>query len=133
MGKVGATDLPVYVEEAAAKLYSELSSRFGSIRVEWVHDGKQIWIVQLQQEESLTSGDTIVPGEPATWHYFTVANNLEELRAFIPVAQEQGAGIVLVGNVGLTSHFADILREARIPSRRERKSQRQMSFFDKGK
>lgn len=129
VGTAGPTEVPPHVEQAVAKVFWELTPSFGTIRMEWVYDGEEVWLVQLQQEAGLSSGDTIVPGEPASWHYFRVSDGLESLRAFIPTAQKERLGIVLVGNVGLTSHLADILREARVPSKRERKSQQQLALF----
>jgi hypothetical protein len=41
------------------------------------------------------------------------------LRLLIPRAQHESSGIILVGQVGVTSHFGDVLRKAQIPSRIE--------------
>lgn len=130
VGKAGPTQLRSSVTEAVEKLHSELTAQFGSVRVEWVYDGNDVWIVQLQQEPSLTKGDTIVPGEANVWYPFHVGDGLlERLREFIPSAKYQGAGVILVGNIGLTSHLADVLREAHIPSKRERNRNRQILLF----
>ena len=48
---------------------------------------------------------------------FKVKQGLEALRQLIPLAEKELVGIRLIGDVGITSHFGDILRKAKIPSR----------------
>ena len=43
------------------------------------------------------------------------SRGLEALRSLIPALSERGDGVILVGEVGITSHFGDILRKARTP------------------
>jgi hypothetical protein len=54
-----------------------------------------------------------------------VAGGLEGLRDRIVSFGAMSAkyGIVLVGNIGITSHFGDLLRRAKIASRLERPSE----------
>ena len=49
-----------------------------------------------------------------------VPGDLEAFRGFVTQAVQDGFGIVLKGDVGITSHFGDILRANRLPSRLER-------------
>jgi hypothetical protein len=86
------------------------------VRFEWVYDGRQPWAVQLHRGATLSSGRTVYPGQANTYHRFDVANEIEALRTLITKIKGTGEGIILVGNVGVTSHFGDLLRKAKIPS-----------------
>jgi hypothetical protein len=48
-----------------------------------------------------------------------VAEGIGALRELIAGVDGSGDGVVLVGRVGVTSHFGDLLRRARVPSRIE--------------
>jgi hypothetical protein len=48
---------------------------------------------------------------------FRVSDGLEPLRELVAEVAGIGEGIVLIGDVGVTNHFGDILRPAEIPSR----------------
>jgi len=61
-------------------------------------------------------GQVIVPGEAGNWIAFDVSQGLEALRE-LTQDFESDCGIELIGAVGLTSHVADIVRRARIPTR----------------
>ncbi len=61
-------------------------------------------------------GRTIYPGEAASYRQFKVTDGIDALRALISEVQATGDGIMLVGDVGVTSHLGDLLRRARIPS-----------------
>ena len=54
-------------------------------------------------------------------HRFEVKRGIEALRKLVDELRSGGEnhGIILVGNVGITSHFGDILRRSGIPSRIE--------------
>ena len=75
------------------------------------------WLLQLQQEEPLSNERIVVQGEPTHFHKFFVRDGLEALRKILPQLKREGDGVVLVGDVGVTIHFGDILRRAEIPSR----------------
>ena len=47
---------------------------------------------------------------------FDVKNGLGELRKLINEIEGKNIGIRLLGNVGITSHFGDVLRQFNIPS-----------------
>jgi len=65
-------------------------------------------------------GNVIYPGEPECFEIFEVSRGLEALRAFIEHVKRDHMGIILKGDVGITSHFGDLLRRNEIPSRLER-------------
>ena len=87
--------------------------------MEWAYDGEEVWILQLQQQPGQSRGNVIYPGEPPVFRTFDSSNGLEKLREVISEIKYQNIGVILVGNVGMTSHLADVLRDAQIPSRRE--------------
>lgn len=120
VGQAGVEELPEEVRADVMRLFEFLSARLGPVRMEWVHDGRKVWLVQLHRGATPTSGSTIFPGEASRYHVFEVAGGIEALRALIAEVRGSGEGIVLRGNVGVTSHFGDLLRRARIPSRIER-------------
>jgi hypothetical protein len=118
IGEVAPSQLPEAVLQQVQKMYSEVSGIFGSVRIEWVFDGSRVWIVQLQQERSFGDETTIVPGVPESYLDFDVNEKLNRLRELVEVARSSGKGIRVIGEVGLTSHVADTLRQAEIPSYR---------------
>jgi hypothetical protein len=117
VGERGPEQIPSSVRKDVTKTYERAASALGPVRFEWVHDGKRAWIVQLHKGASITQGRTIVPGDAKRWQRFEVARGIGALRELI--ATTNGDGIVLIGRVGVTSHFGDLLRRARIPSRIE--------------
>lgn len=128
VGGTGAEKLPPYVHDAVYRLWQQATRDFGPVRFEWVvDDHHQPWIVQFHAGAAdMSVGDIIYPGEPTKgWQRYDVSGGLEGLRDLIrrvpPAARFPNyTGIVLVGNVGITSHFGDLLRRAKIPSRLER-------------
>ena len=115
-GDRGPEDLPNQVQGEVTFLYERVLEKIGPARFEWVYDGRLAWIVQLHRGRTATSGNVIYPGLPKDWLTFNVESGLEELRKLTAQAQEKNLGIRLIGNVGLTSHFGDILRKAKVPS-----------------
>jgi hypothetical protein len=88
-----------------------------ALKIEWAFDGTELWILQLQLTEVVISRSIIVQGEATRFHRFEVAQGLDDLRALIESLKPTEDGIELIGAVGITSHFGDVLRRARIPSR----------------
>jgi hypothetical protein len=123
VGTKSATKLPVFVTDAVTALWEKATESFGPVRFEWVYDrNNTLWVVQLHCGKSESSGDIIYPGEPKDhWLDFNVSNGLDALRRLINSIevrqQTRYYGVKLVGNVGITSHFGDLLRRAKIPSR----------------
>jgi hypothetical protein len=108
--------LPPHVADDVRSVHRRLSATLGPVRLEWVHDGVRAWIVQLHLGATSSVGSILVPGDADTWVRFPVERGLTALRS----ALEQlpaGAGLVLVGEVGLTSHVADLVRKAGAPAR----------------
>jgi hypothetical protein len=117
MGEAGPEQIPPSVTRSAKALYNKASSLFGSARLEWVYDGKKIWLIQLQQESALSSGIIIVPGSATAYQKFEISQGIPKLRELVAYAKERQEGIEVIGKVGITSHIADTLRRARVPSR----------------
>lgn len=111
-------DLPSAVVTDVKSIFADLSIALGPVRFEWVHDGKQLWIVQLHRGATSTNGDILVPGESERWERIDAAMPLESLRAAIN-ALDEGVGLTIVGDIGLTSHIADVIRKAGRPARLE--------------
>lgn len=112
-------DLPKSIINDVQDSFADLSSALGAVRFEWVHDGSRIWIVQLHKGGTGTAGDVIVPGESEHWERVDASLPLEEIRGAIS-RLDDGVGISIVGDIGLTSHIADIIRKSGRPARLER-------------
>lgn len=120
VGLAGAEELPAEVSASVRALYEEAHARLGPVRMEWVHDhGGRTWVVQLHRGATTTQGSIIHMGEAEHFQRFDVARGIDELRTLIARLRGTGEGIILVGHVGVTSHFGDLLRKAEIPSRIE--------------
>ncbi|MER8655515.1 hypothetical protein [Mesorhizobium sp. M0847] len=96
--------------------HHSLDSVLGPVRFEWVHDGDRVWIVQLHLGATHSTPKILVPGDADSWVRFEVTEGLEKLRAKLRALPDT-AGLHLVGNVGLTSHIADVVRKAGRPAR----------------
>jgi hypothetical protein len=119
LGERGPEQLPQKVLKHVCDLYARASKALGPVRFEWVHDLGMAWILQLHKGSTATSGTVIVPGTPTAEHPFEVSRGLSELRTLVDEVAGTGAGIVLRGHVGVTSHFGDVLRRANVPARLE--------------
>lgn len=119
---VGADYLDFLPDSVLVKLKALLNEirkyyyLLGDVSIEWVFDGTKIWLVQLNQIKEKGRGTTIVAGKPAKYEKFYVEDGLEQLRSKIKAIKGHDIGIELIGDVGLTSHFGDVLRHANIPS-----------------
>ncbi len=116
VGRKKRVALPRSIEARVRRLYASAARRLGPVRFEWVADKQRTWVVQFHRGASPSYGRVIFPGKPATFRRFDVEAGLEPLRSLIEEVEGTGEGIVLVGDVGVTSHFGDVLRRARIPS-----------------
>lgn len=121
IGHKHSIKLPNYIIEAVQNLYKQVAEKLDAVRMEWVADSENIWIVQLHRGSTTSSGDIIYPGNASSYHKFDISQGLEALRHLISTINNTLEGIILVGDVGITSHFGDVLRRAEIPSRIERK------------
>lgn len=119
VGRRPPEPLPAEVDGSVRSLFRRAADTLGPVRFEWVHDGARPWIVQLHRGATATLGRTLFPGDAKRYRAFDVGLGIEPLRALIAKVEGTGDGIVLIGRVGVTSHFGDLLRRARIPSRIE--------------
>jgi hypothetical protein len=117
LGRVGPSELDPQLVRKLETLHERLIGCVGSVRAEWVFDGKKIWIIQLQQETAISKGQVIVPGDVQFEEEFHVSWGLSGLRELVQLIEGKDVGIKIIGNVGMTSHIADVLRRHRIPSR----------------
>ena len=116
LGTVQAEVLPHDITSDVVRLYSRAHDLLGPVRFEWVHDGKQAWIVQLHRGATVRFDNIIVPGEADVWHSFDILNGLPQLRELLSTIAADD-GITLIGQIGLTSHVADTLRKSKHPAR----------------
>jgi hypothetical protein len=118
LGLAGPERLPSNVLADVLQSNEALSSILGPVRFEWAFDGTRTWIVQLHKGGTNTDVGVIVPGDAKKWVVFEVSNGLEGLRSLLNGLSE-GSGVIIQGEVGLTSHIADLLRKSKRPSKIE--------------
>jgi hypothetical protein len=117
LGRVLPDDLPDEITAAVRAAYTQLAKNLGGgVRFEWVHDGSRVWIVQLHFGATESTSTVIVPGEAEAWTNFRAEEGIEALRALLPRLSSKH-GINVIGEFGLTSHLADLLRKANRPAR----------------
>ena len=121
LGETAAISLPETIRDAVVELEGKLRAKLGPVRFEWVYDGEKAWCVQLHRGKSISSSTTIVPGEAEEWVAFDVTSGLPVLREVLSSLGER-QGIEVRGNVGVTSHVADVLRKAGRPARLSEKN-----------
>ena len=119
LGNMSPVVLPESVQNDLRTLHASLSTLDQPVSFEWVHDGTKAWLLQLHLGAVQSSNRTIVPGEAKEFVRFDVSLGLEALRHLVDNHPQDGRGILVVGNIGLGSHIADVLRKANIPSRIE--------------
>ncbi len=118
LGEKPAEELPSELVSAVQHaIQNVLRLVGGTVKVEWAFDEEVVWILQLQQIEYAAHDSVIVPGERKHFRRFEVASGIERFREFVAETKRSGDGVLLVGNVGITSHFGDILRRSGVPSR----------------
>lgn len=122
MGRARPEKLPQEVIAAVKKQHQKAHNNLGPIEMEWVYDGLTVWIVQLSKIKSqVVLGENIIyPGKPKSFHKFYTSKGLEALRQLVSRVKDTSKGIILIGDVGITSHFGDLLRSAKIPSKIKR-------------
>lgn len=111
--------LPDNVFEEVNFTFHKLQDLLGPVRFEWVFDGLTTWIVQLHRGGTETITGVLVPGDAYKWTRIEALLPLEDIRDLVHQV-EDGAGLVIVGDIGLTSHIADVVRKAGHPARVER-------------
>lgn len=116
LGKRAPERLPNDLVTLVQSTYERAKERLGAVRFEWVFDGSRVWVVQLHKGATDSTASTLVPGDAKHWEVFDVSRGLAELRSFLDELPT-GVGIRLQGEVGLTSHVADLIRKHRRPAR----------------
>jgi hypothetical protein len=117
-GRGQPRELPSRVVHDVRELASRARQVLGPVRLEFVHDGRQAWVVQLHLSADRHRTNVINPGEPAEgWLDFHPRSGPDRLRDLIAQARECGNGVRVTGQVGLTSHVGDLLRRANVPAR----------------
>lgn len=119
LGAEGGKELPKEIEEIVRSKFDELRGLvkiLGEFTVEWVYDGVKVWVVQLNQIDGGSSRRNVIVegGDGIEYIDFDVKDGLDKLRELIKTVNNKG--IKLIGNVGVTSHFGDLLRLHKIPS-----------------
>jgi hypothetical protein len=121
VGESKLDDLPTSIKGEIDKIGYRLQDTFsdeGTYSIEWVFDGESIWIVQFNEIDNISNqSGIIVDGCPETYVDYNVDKGLEGLRSLVDNIKDDSIGINLIGEVGITSHFGDILRINNIPSR----------------
>lgn len=120
VGTQAPEELPERVVRAVRFLYDRLADVFGDVQCEWVYDGVQAWCVQLTLGRTETLEDVIYPGRPKRWTKFVVQDNLANLYTLVDKVKGKNIGVTLIGDIGILSHFGELLSDAKIPSRLKR-------------
>jgi hypothetical protein len=121
LGQRSPDAVPDSIADDVRDLISRANKALGPVRIEWVHDGDRPWLIQLHTATQFFDGEGVLsPGEAEDWLTHNVVDGLDQLRSLIPEAVRRGAGIVVNGDVGLTSHVGDLLRKAGVPGRLSR-------------
>jgi hypothetical protein len=122
LGRKSPQALPLEVTSSITALYERAVDILGPCRFEWVYDGTRTWIVQLHAGSTDSLNDVVVPGNPSYWANFDAVSGLEELRKMLNSLPED-TGVDVSGDVGMTSHIADLLRKSKRPSKLTRACQ----------
>ena len=116
LGKDAPTNLPTDIQRDVEVTILELRKVLGPCRMEWVHDGNNVWVVQVHVGGISSDLIRVVDGSADEWIDFNVDNGLESLRSLLSEMNLTRKGIRLIGDVGITSHFGDLLRGFKVPS-----------------
>lgn len=118
LGRAAPITLPTDVQESVRGVCTRAVSALGPVKIEWAYEQSRgvTWVVQLHVAER-SSGSMIYPGSPPAYRQFDTTRGIDALREEVALAVADGVGIDLVGDVGITSHLGDVLRQAQVPSR----------------
>ena len=118
LGQQPPEQLPPAVVNDVRDVIAQLRKVLGPVRLEFVHDGRQAWVVQLHLSRQRYRAGVISPGRPMNgWLDFDPRAGLESLNNMIDHAKAERKGIRVIAPVGLTSHVGDLLRKAGVPAR----------------
>lgn len=108
--------LPDFVVHSVRQLYASVAAVIGPASIEWVYDGQKTWLLQVHRGATASKGKVIVQGEVDEYRIFDANGGLELLRNLTASIDRSRTGIVVAGDVGVTSHIGDVLRQARVVS-----------------
>lgn len=118
VGKRAPEPIPERVAADVRALLASCRGVLGATEAEFVHDGRQPWIVQLHLRRGSRPGSILHAGAPASgWLDFDPVAGLDVLELLIAQAGKSGKGIRVTAPVGVTSHVGDLLRRSDIPAR----------------
>lgn len=117
LGAAEVAAIPEGVRARVQKVIESLAARLGPVRIEWVADEDDVWVVQLHALHGSLGLDEISPGEASEWLRFDPSGGLENLHGVVEQALDVGAGVEITKRIGVTSHVGDILRKAGVPAR----------------
>ncbi|QDU88391.1 hypothetical protein Pla175_17670 [Pirellulimonas nuda] len=115
LGQKPPEALPKNIQDDVEAILEILTKSCGPVRIEWAHDGNVVWVLQLHVGGISSAPNVISEGEANTWVEYIVEEGLEGLRKLVGDISGMGIGVRLIGDVGITSHFGDLLREMGIP------------------
>jgi hypothetical protein len=117
LGSRPGEPLPARVHADVTALVGRAAADLGRVRIEWVHDGRRAWVVQLHASRAVVTAEFLNPGTADRWLPYDPAAGLDRLRHVVDEARRAGAGVAVTGLVGITSHVGDIIRKAGVPGR----------------
>jgi hypothetical protein len=115
LGQAPPEKLPPNIVRSVRSAFGHAHRLVGASRGEWAHDGTSTWILQLHVDQSATQRNVVVAGQPERFVDFDANAGLEALRELV-ANLGSGLGIRVIGQVGVTSHFGDVLRRSSVPS-----------------
>lgn len=119
LGDEVKSNLPQFVIDKVKDTANQIRTYhhlLGTVSIEWVYDGNKLWIVQMNPIKRYSNNKVIVDGNPNSYLNFNTADGLERLREVVNDIKGQNIGIRLIGDIGICSHFGDILRHSDVPS-----------------
>ena len=116
LGEVHGVDIPAEVLIKVSGLYDRLEILFGKVRFEWSFDGYHVWLMQLHIGVTKSSGRIIYPGEYTNTVVFNTGDDISKLYNILNTINDNTC-VLVNGEIGMTSHIADILRKHKRVSR----------------
>jgi hypothetical protein len=118
LGTASPERIPKEIIDVVRDASRHLTTIIGrQLKLEWVFDGERLWIIQLQIVASRMPESVLVEGNAPRFHSFNAADGIEELRRLIDRIRDTSDGVEIVGDIGVTSHLGDLLRQAGLPAR----------------
>jgi hypothetical protein len=119
LGTVAPDNLPESVVNDVKNTVDRATEVLGTpVQIEWAHDGRRTWIVQISVDRSSASHGVLIAGGPVKgWLSFDPSDGLEKLNQLIQQATLEGKGINVLRPVGQTSHVGDLIRASGLSAR----------------